>query len=588
MPTLTIDTVRVEAASGASVLDAARSVGIRIPTLCRLEGVEALGGCRLCLVEVEGARTLSASCVTPVRDGMVVRTNTAKVRDARRTVLELLLSDHEGDCRTCSRGGDCELEELAHALDIRELHFTGGKHRRVTDASTPALVRDSSKCVMCRRCIAECNQIQAVGALWAQGRGFESSAAPAFGRTLASVACVQCGQCAAVCPTGAIVERDGVSDVWAALSDPYKHVVAQTAPAIRAALGECFGLPPGSRVTGKMVTALRRLGFARVFDTDFTADLTIVEEGNELLARLRDAVRDGKSVPLPQFTSCCPGWVSFAEYFHHGLLPNLSSAKSPQQMFGALAKTRYAETAGVKPENIVVVSVMPCTAKKAEAARAEMKASGYRDVDIVLTTRELARMIREAGIDFVSLPDGTADNPLGLGSGAADIFGNTGGVMEAALRTVHVVVTGRPPGDLHVKPIAGLEGVKEASVTITGAVPEWNFLEGVTLRVAVAHGLANAQRLTEAVERGESAYHFVEVMSCPGGCVGGGGQPRFTDDEHRLARISALYAEDEAKTLRMSHENPAIAALYETFLGQPLGERSHHLLHTTYTKRDRC
>jgi len=588
MPTLTIDTVRVEAAPGASVLDAARSIGVHIPTLCHLEGIQALGGCRLCLVEVEGARTLSASCVTPVHDGMVVHTNTARVRESRRMVLELLLSDHEGDCRTCSRGDDCELEELARTLDIREVHFTGAKHKRVIDISTQALVRDSSKCVMCRRCIAVCNEIQATGALWAQARGFESAAAPAFGRPLVSVACVQCGQCAAVCPTGAIVERDGVSDVWAALADPYKHVVVQTAPAIRAALGECFGLPPGSRVTGKMVTALRRLGFARVFDTDFTADLTIVEEGNELLARLRDKLRDGKSVPLPQFTSCCPAWISFAEYFHHDLLPNLSSAKSPQQMFGALAKTYYAETAGVKPENVVVVSVMPCTAKKAEAARPEMKASGERDVDIVLTTRELARMIREAGIDFLTLPDGEADNPLGLGSGAADIFGNTGGVMEAALRTVHAVVTGRPLGDLHVAPIAGLEGVKEASVTVTGAVPEWSFLEGVTLRVAVAHGLANAARLAATVERGEGGYHFVEVMSCPGGCVGGGGQPRFTDDEHRRARISALYAEDEAKTMRMSHENPSIAEIYKAYLGEPLGERSHHLLHTSYSKRNRC
>ncbi len=587
MPNLTIDNAGVEVPWGTTILNAARTVGIRIPSLCYLEGVHVIGGCRVCLVEVEGARTLAASCSTPVAEGMKVLTNTPKVRAARRMVVELLLSDHGGECQTCVRSNDCELQAVARDLDVRELHFTGAQHQRLVDTSTPALVRDSSKCIMCRRCITVCSEIQATRALWAQDRGFESVAAPAFGHDLSSVACVQCGQCAAVCPTAAITEKDHIEQVWAALSDHSKHVIVQTAPAIRAGLGECFGLPPGTRVTGRMVAALRRLGFARVFDTNFTADLTILEESTELLMRLKTALVDRQPVALPQFTSCCPGWIKFAEYFHPDLLPNLSTAKSPQQMFGALAKTYYAQKTGRKPGDIVVVSVMPCTAKKFEAQRPEMNAGGGQDVDAVLTTRELGRMITQAGIDFLALPDETMDQPLGISSGAADIFANTGGVMEAALRTVWCMVTGRPfPFEkLHVAPIAGLAGVKEVAITIPDTVPEWKFLKGQTLNLAVAHGLANAERLIQKVQAGEARYHFIEVMACPGGCIGGGGQPRFTTNEVRLARMKAIFSEDEGKQLRLSHENPSVALLYRDFLGQPLSEKSHHLLHTHYHAR---
>ena len=587
MPKLTIDKAGVEVPWGTTILNAARTVGIRIPSLCYLEGVHVIGGCRVCLVEVEGARTLAAACSMPVAEGMKVRTNTPRVRAARRMVVELLLSDHGGECQTCVRSNDCELQTVARDLDVRELHFTGAQHQRLVDTSTPALVRDSSKCIMCRRCITVCSEIQATRALWAQDRGFESVAAPAFGHDLASVACVQCGQCAAVCPTAAITEKDHIEQVWAALSDHSKHVIVQTAPAIRAGLGECFGLPPGTRVTGRMVSALRRLGFARVFDTNFTADLTILEESTELLMRLKTALVDRLPVALPQFTSCCPGWIKFAEYFHPDLLPNLSTAKSPQQMFGALAKTYYAQKTGRKPGDIVVVSVMPCTAKKFEAQRPEMNGGGGQDVDAVLTTRELGRMITQAGIDFLALPDETMDQPLGISSGAADIFANTGGVMEAALRTVWCMVTGRPfPFEkLHVTPIAGLAGVKEVAITIPDTVPEWKFLKGQPLNLAVAHGLANAERLIQKVQAGEAHYHFIEVMACPGGCIGGGGQPRFTTNEVRLARMKAIFAEDESKQLRLSHENPSVALLYRDFLGQPLSEKSHHLLHTHYHAR---
>ena len=400
---------------------------------------------------------------------------------------------------------------------------------------------------------------------------------------------MQCGQCAAVCPVAAIGEKDQIDEVWAALDDPAKHVVVQTAPAIRAALGECFGYPPGTLVTGKMVSALRRLGFDAVFDTNFTADLTIMEEGTELLTRLKRFLVDKEEVTLPQFTSCSPGWIKYIEHFHPEMLPNVSTCKSPQQMFGALAKTYYAEKLGKAAEDVFVVSVMPCTAKKFEAQRPEMNDSGVRDVDVVLTTRELGRMIEQAGIDFASLPDDEMDSPLGLSSGAADIFANTGGVMEAALRTVYEIVTGRPfPFDnLHVEQIAGLEGIKEASLTITGTVPEWSFLEDVTFRVAVAHGLGNARKVIERIKANEAQYHFVEIMTCPGGCIGGGGQPRMTTDAVRNARIQAIYCEDEGKALRKSHENPQIRQIYEDFLEKPLGDKSHHLLHTKYEARQR-
>ena len=589
MPALTIDSKPVEVPDGTSVLDAARKAGVRIPTLCYLEKLQAIGACRLCLVEIEGARTLVTSCVMPVTDGMKVRTNTKRVREARRTVLELLLSEHAGDCKVCDRNNDCELQAVAHELGITEIHYPGEKPRADIDASTPGVVRDNGKCIKCRRCVAVCGQVQAVGALFPQFRGFKTVIAPAFGKNLDTVACVQCGQCAAVCPVGAIVEKSNLDKVWAALEDKSKTVVVQTAPAVRASLGECFGFPPGTLVTGKMVAALRRLGFATVFDTNFTADLTIIEEGMELLSRLRKAVKDKQPVAIPQFTSCSPGWIRYVEYFYPEMLANLSTCKSPQQMFGAVAKTYWARKIGKKAEDIFVVSIMPCHAKKSEAERPEMNSSGVQDVDAVLTTRELARMIKAAGIDFAALADETVDRVMGTSTGAADIFANTGGVMEAALRTAWEVITGRPLPfvNLHVDPLTGLEGIKEAAVQITGTVPEWSFLEGVTLKVAVASGLGNARTLVERMKAGEASYHFVEVMTCPGGCIGGGGQPRMTTDEVRKKRLAAMYKEDEGKKLRKSHDNPKIKQIYGEFLGVPLGETSHHLLHTTYAKRER-
>ncbi len=589
MTKVSINNVSVEIPPGSTILHAAQQAGIRIPTLCYVEGLQAIGGCRVCVVEVEGMRNLAASCSMPVQDGMKVFTNTSRVRAARRMVVELLLSEHNGDCQTCDRSENCELQALAAELGIRSISFVGERTRKRIDSSTPALLRDNGKCIKCRRCVSVCAETQNVGALFPQYRGFETVIGPAFNRDLAAVACVQCGQCAAICPVGAITERDQIDEVWKAIDDPGKHVVVQTAPAIRAALGECFGYQPGTLVTGKMVSALRRLGFDAVFDTNFAADLTIMEEGTELLMRLKRALVEHKAVALPMFTSCSPGWIKYMEYFHYDLLPNLSTCKSPQQMFGAVAKTYYAKKLDKRPEDIFVTSIMPCTAKKFECQRPEMAASGTRDVDVVLTTRELGKMIRAAGIEFTRLPDDEMDAPLGLSSGAADIFANTGGVMEAALRTAYEIVTGRPlPMDrLHVAPVMGLEGVKEASITIEDAVPEWDFLEGVTLNVAVAHGLSNAERVIQAIKSGAKTYHFVEVMTCPGGCIGGGGQPRFTTNEIREARIAAIYREDEGKELRKSHENPDIAQIYAEFLEKPLGDRSHRLLHTRYSERPR-
>jgi iron-only hydrogenase group A len=590
MPKATINNIPVNVADGVTILKAAQSINIKIPTLCYLQGTLPTGSCRVCLVEVEGYKDPVASCTMPISEGMKITTNSIMARNARRSVVELLLSEHQGECQTCDRGSDCELQRIANELGVKQIHFTGEKTKKMVDCTTPGLVRDSSKCILCRRCVTVCAQIQGVGSISPQGRGFKSYIGPAFCAGLDSVTCVQCGQCSAICPVGAISEKDNTDDVWRVLESKKQFVIVETAPAIRAALGEYFGYPPGTLVTGKMITALKKLGFDAVFDTNFAADLTIIEESTELLERLKQAlVKKDKNVALPMFTSCSPGWINYAEAFFPEIIPNISTCKSPQQMFGAIAKSYYAQKIGKNPEDIVVISVMPCTAKKYEAQRPEMHYHGIRDVDIVLTTRELGKMIKQAGLDFDSLENSVMDSPIGLSSGAADIFGNTGGVMEAALRTAYELVTGTPfPFDkLHVTPIAGLEGIKEASIKITQTVPQWSFLKGVELKVAVAHGLANAKKLIEAIKNKEVSYHFIEVMCCPGGCIGGGGQPRFTTDEVRQARIQALYREDEGKKLRKSHENPDIIKIYKEFFKKPLGEKSHQLLHTHYHPKER-
>ena len=588
MINLTVNDVPVSVEEGTTVLDAAAKAGIKIPTLCHLDGVSSPGSCRVCLVEIKGARTLQPSCVTKVSEEMAVSTNTKLARDARKLSVELMLANHPWDCNACSRNNDCELQSLAKSMGITEVRFPYEKEQMPLDTSTPALVRDMNKCVLCRRCIGVCQDVQGVGSLSPRLRGFDTVIGAGSGDNLCDAICVQCGQCSAVCPVGAIYEKDSIKDVWKELDNPDKYVIVQTAPAIRAALGECFGLKPGTLVTGKMVTALRRLGFKKVFDTNFTADLTIIEEGTELLTRLKTALVEKGEVSLPMFTSCSPGWINYMEYFYPALLPNLSSCKSPQQMFGALAKTYFAEKEGIDPSKIVVVSIMPCTAKKFECDREEMNSSGFKDVDYVLTTRELGNMITEAGIDFVNLKDDEQDAPMGMSTGAADIFANTGGVMEAALRTVYEIVTGKPlPMEkLHVKPVQGLKGLKETAVTLTGCKPEWSFLEGVTAKVAVAHGLSNAKQACELVAAGNKhGWHFIEVMCCPGGCIGGGGQPRLTTDAIRKARIKAIYKEDEGRPIRKSHDNPAITQIYKEFLHEPLGHKSHELLHTHYVSK---
>lgn len=577
MVDLTIDGQAVRVPEGTTVLEAAQKAGIDIPTLCYLKEINKIGACRVCLIEVEKARGLQASCVYPVCDGMKVKTNTSAIREARKAVVELILSNHPMECLTCSRSTNCELQALAKKLGIRDIRFQGENTEFKPDFSSAAIERIPDKCILCRRCVAVCNQVQGVGVLGVTERGFGSIVAPPFNRELADVNCVLCGQCINVCPVGALKEKDHSQMVWKALNDQEKYVVVQTAPAVRAALGEEFGLLPGSSVTGKMVAALRRLGFDRVFDTDFTADLTILEEGNELLKR----IKEGGTLPL--ITSCSPGWVKYCEHHYPEFLDNLSTAKSPQQMFGALVKTYFAQKAGVDPGKIYSVSIMPCTAKKYECERPEMKDSGYQDVDAVLTTRELANMIREAGIDFMALAEEEYDAPMGISTGAGVIFGATGGVMEAALRTVYEVVTGQTLESLDFEIVRGLEGVKEAGVEI----PPLGMI-----KVAVAHGLGNARQLLEKIKSGENSYHFIEIMACPGGCIGGGGQPLVSGPErmklekdYKELRAKAIYAEDKGMTLRKSHENPAVKTLYEEYLEKPLGEKSHHLLHTHYTKR---
>jgi NADH-quinone oxidoreductase subunit G/NADP-reducing hydrogenase subunit HndD len=585
---LTINGKQIDVDEGMSVLEAAKHHNILIPHFCYLEGVHQIGACRICVVEIEGARTLQASCLVPIREGMVVRTNTEKVRKARKVLFEMMLSDHPRDCLSCTRNQNCEFQKLGELIHISEFRFEGERSKTFIDRSSPSIVRDTSKCILCRRCVTMCNQIQGVGVLNVQKRGFKTVIGPADELPLDSVNCTNCGQCTTVCPVGALTEADSTEEVWTALHDSGKRVIVQTAPAIRAALGEEFGLPPGTLVTGKMASALREMGFSDIFDTNFAADLTIIEEGHEFLGRTASALTGGAAA-LPMITSCSPGWIKYLEHEFPQLVPHLSTCKSPHMMLGALAKTFYADRIGVKAEEIYVVSVMPCTAKKYEVTRPEMFIDGLPSVDAVLTTRELARMIKDAGIEFTQLEDGVFDNPLGYSTGAADIFGATGGVMEAALRTVYEVVTGRevPFEHLDITPVRGLEQVKEAGITIEDAKPEFAFLNGVTVRVAVTSGLAGAQQLMRQIADGTSPYHFIEVMGCPGGCISGGGQPRPTNRAIREARMRAIYAEDAGKEKRKSHDNPYIIQLYQEFLGEPLGHRSHELLHTCYVPRGR-
>ncbi len=567
--TIEINGQTLPASSGQTVLEVAKSAGIKIPTLCYHPDLPPMGACRVCLVEIEGERVLQPSCSFPVREGMKVQTHSAAVRKARRSVVELLLSDHPSDCTSCVRNGTCELQALAEDLGIREVRVRVDPPGHLIDESSLAVVRDPDKCILCRRCVQTCDEIQGVSGLRIKGRGYESIVGAPFDTPLGNALCVNCGQCINRCPTGALTEKTHIPQVWAALEDPDSHVVVQTAPAVRIALGEALGMPPGEIVTGKLTSALRALGFDAVFDTDFTADLTIMEEGHELIHRITEGG------VLPQLTSCSPGWIKFIEHFYPELLPNVSSCKSPQQMFGALAKTFYAEQAGIDPAKIVSVSIMPCTAKKYEAARPEMNDSGYQDVDYVLTTRELARMIREMGIEFAELPDSDYDDPLGESTGAAVIFGATGGVMEAALRTAYEVITGEQLGNVDITAVRGMEGVREASVQVGD----------LQVKAAIAHGLSNAAKVLDKVASGEADYHFIEIMACPGGCLGGGGQPVPTSPDIRNARADAIYQADREMPIRRSHENPSIKAIYDKFLGEPLSHKSHHLLHTDYTAR---
>ncbi len=575
-----IDGRQVRAEKGTNLLEAARSIGVEIPHLCYLRGINEAGVCRVCLVEVEsgGRRSLQASCVYPVAEGLKVYTNSPRARRARKRVVELMLSDHDLNCTNCARNLNCELQRLADEMGIRRLRVTGESRRRPLSRKNPFIVRDYNKCIKCRRCEAVCREVQGIGVYSPKNRGFDTVIAPAFMKDLGEVDCISCGQCVMACPTGSLVEREYIDEVWRAIENPDKVVVVQTAPAIQVSIGEAFGFDPGTPVTGRLAAALRRIGFDMVFSTEIAADLTIVEEAHELLSRLEG---NGK---LPLISSCSPGWVKFCEHFYPEFLGNLSTCKSPMEMFGALVKTYLAEKMNIDPKKMVVVAIMPCTAKKFEAARQELVTRGNRDVDYVLTTRELARMIRAAGIRMDELPEEEFDRPLGLATGAGAIFAATGGVTEAAVRTALALTEGNPDTTIEFREIRGLRGIREAEVT----------LKGRKIRIAVAHGTRNARRLLERIKAGER-FDFIEIMACPGGCVGGGGQPilgrlskkEVLNDSARARRAQALYRIDAGRKFRRAHENPAVKQIYEEFLGSPMSEKAREILHTTYTPRGR-
>lgn len=574
MVNIKINGMPLSVPSGITILEAARYAGIEIPTLCYLKKINQIGACRICMVEVKGARSLVASCVFPVNEGMEILTNSDRVRNSRRTTLELILSTHERKCLSCVRSTNCELQKLCKEYGVEnESKFDGITPDYAYDDSMPHMIRDNSKCILCRRCVAACDE-QSISVIGANARGFDTCITSPFEREIKEFSCIACGQCIVNCPTGALREKDDTPKVLEAINDPEKYVVVQTAPAVRAALGEEFGLPIGTDVEGKMVAALRRLGFDKVFDTEFSADLTIMEESNELIERITNGGA------LPMITSCSPGWVKYCEHYYPGQLDHLSTCKSPQQMFGATLKTWYAQKMDIDPAKIVSVSVMPCTAKKFEVGREDQSASGYADVDISITTRELARMIKSAGISFNSLPDETYDSPLGEGSGAAVIFGATGGVMEAALRTAVEKITGQALDNVDFTEVRGMEGVKEATYTVGD----------LSIKVAVASGTKNAKTLMEQIKNGTSEYQFIEIMGCPGGCINGGGQPIVSAavrnfEDFRSKRASVLYNLDKNNENRKSHENSAIKRVYDEFFGEPGSHKAHEVLHTTYVKR---
>jgi NADH-quinone oxidoreductase subunit G len=570
----TVNNVEVEVPEGTTILWAAKKANFNIPTLCHHPDLIPGGQCGLCVVEIEGIPGLKRSCMTPIGEGWKVHTHTSRLMAVRRQLVDLILSNHDTDCLTCMKNNNCELQQLASTLGMNAVEYSKLEERLPIDRSSVSIVRDPNKCIFCGRCIQVCSNIQTVNALAVNHRGYDSLITTAFNAGLGNSPCINCGQCVVHCPVGALYENSSVEAVWEAIHDPDKFVVVQEAPAVRAMLGEEFGMKPGTLVTGKMHAALRRLNFDAVLDTNFAADLTIMEEGVELVSRLKS----GKNLPL--ITSCSPGWIKFMETFYHNAIPNMSTAKSPQQMFGALAKTYYAEAKGIPPEKIVSVSIMPCTAKKFECQRPEMNASGFQDVDYVLTTREIGRMMREAGLNLKDMPDEPADSILGEYTGAATIFGATGGVMEAALRSAYFLVTGKELENLDITPVRGLKGIKEAEVDI----------DGTKIKVAVAHSCGNARKLLDKVtkqlnEEGKCEYQFIEVMACPGGCVGGGGQSWGSNMAKRARRGEALYEEDKSLPLRRSHENPSVKAVYEKFLGEPNSKKAHQLLHTHYFKR---